>query len=62
MPKEKKGKILSDIQRQTYQNYTQLLNRDSRGQKGLDIGRSMLSTNPDPSELPEIKPPTKEHI
>ena len=25
------------------------------------IGRPTLSTNPDPWELPETKPPTKEH-
>jgi hypothetical protein len=28
---------------------------------GNPIGRSRVSTNPDPSELPETKPPTKEH-
>ena len=25
------------------------------------IGRTTVSTNPDPSDLPETKPPTKEH-
>jgi hypothetical protein len=25
------------------------------------IGRTTVSVNPDPSELPEVKPPTKEH-
>jgi hypothetical protein len=25
------------------------------------VGRTTLSTNPDPSKLPETKPPTKEH-
>jgi hypothetical protein len=28
---------------------------------GNPIGRTTLSTNPDPSELPETKPPTKEY-
>jgi len=45
--KAAREKRTDNIQRQTYQNYTQLLNRDSKSWKGLD---RYLATSKNPSD------------
>ena len=44
------GKMSSNMQRQTDQNYTRLLNRDTKSQKSLDRGQADTKTKQTPAQ------------